>query len=137
MNAETALKARLLLAFGARPGVRLFNNPVGDGWQGKVIAQDSATITLLHARRIVYGLAPNSSDIIGLRSVTVTSDMVGETLAVFVAPEVKTATGRVREGQTRFIAAVNAAGGRAGIVRCEADMADVLDGRAPSGARLV
>lgn len=128
-NAETTLKSQIMLDCGALPDVRLFNNPVGEGWQGKRVAQDSATITLLQPRRVVYGLCPGSSDIIGFRTVTITPDMVGTTVAQFIAPEVKTGTGRVRDDQVKFIAAVNRAGGLAGVVRSSADLLDMLDGR--------
>ena len=122
----------MLIAHGARPGIRLFNNPVGEAWQGHTVEHTGQTITLLRPRRVVYGLCPGSADIIGWKSVTITPDMVGTTIAQFIAPEVKTGTGRMRKGQPEFRAAVLRAGGLAGVVRSVDDLTDMLDGRAPT-----
>lgn len=125
--AHTALKNELLIAHGAQPGVRLFNNPVGEGWIGKP-NRDSrpGTITLLAPRRVVFGLAPGSSDLIGLRSIVITADMIGKTVAQIVAPEVKTGTGRLHDDQPAFIRTINEMGGLAGVVRSPEDLAALL-----------
>ena len=126
--AHTVLKADCLLAHGARPGVRLFNNPVGEGWIGKAAAGSRpGSITLISPRRVVFGLAPGSSDLIGLRSVVITPEMVGKTIAQFVAPEVKTGSGRLEEAQPAFIRTVQQHGGLAGIVRSVEDMGRLLE----------
>jgi ribosomal protein S19 len=49
--------------------------------------------------------------LIGYRKVTVTPEMVGQEIAQFAAVEVKTARGRVRPEQQRFIEHVRGAGG--------------------------
>lgn len=124
---EMDVKARIRLAFGRTPGLRLFNNPVGRGWQGKVIANVGGMVTLEAARVVTYGLMPGSSDLIGWQSVTVTPEMVGQRVAIFVSPEVKRARGGTEaEHQERWIAGVNAHGGRAGFVRSEAETAALL-----------
>jgi hypothetical protein len=64
-----------------------------------------------------YGLCKGSSDLIGWRSVVVTPDMVGKRLALFLALEVKSATGAIRPEQKIFIENVRKAGGLAGVVR--------------------
>ena len=61
-------------------------------------------------RLIRYGLCKGSSDIIAIAPD-----------GVFVAVECKTAKGRPTPEQTRFIQAVRAKGGRAGIARSGAD----------------
>jgi hypothetical protein len=82
--------------------IRLFRNNVG-------MLQDKK------GEYVRYGLAPGSSDLIGLRSVLVTPGMVGEHIAVFVAIEVKSPNARKpTEEQLRFVAMVEALGGRAG-----------------------
>lgn len=125
--AHTALKAECLLAYGARPGVRLFNNPVGEGWIGKPVrGMHADRLTLLAPRRVVFGLAPGSSDIIGFRSVTITVDMIGKTIAQIVAPEVKTGTGRLHGSQSPFLDTVTEAGGLAGIIRSPDDLGALL-----------
>lgn len=76
---------------------------------------------------IRYGVGnPGGSDLIGLHTVTVTPDMVGQRLAVFTAIEVKTPVGRVSEQQQRFIAMVKGLGGIAGVARSVEDAAKLL-----------
>lgn len=76
-------------------------------------------------RLVRYGLCPGSSDLIGLRTVTITPDMVGQRLAVFTAIEVKD-RGRVTPEQQRFITAVQQAGGLAGVARSVDDARTIL-----------
>lgn len=68
-------------------------------------------------RLVRYGLCKGSSDVIGL-----CPD------GVFLAVEVKTATGRVRPEQETFIVAVKRAGGRAGIARSVEDALKIANG---------
>jgi hypothetical protein len=77
-------------------------------------------------RLIRFGLCKGSSDLIGLRSVTVTPDMVGQRVAVFAAIEVKTPTGKPTAEQINFIGKVNEAGGIAGIARSPEDAMQIL-----------
>jgi len=102
MNESNTLRAAML-AISAAGGV-VFRNNVG-----LAVYPDGT--------RVRYGLAPGSSDLIGWRSVVITPEMVGQRVAVFVAVEVKTATGRATPQQLNFIQQVQQAGGIAGIVR--------------------
>ena len=77
---------------------------------------------------VTFGLCPGSADLIGYRSVTITPDMVGTTLAVFAAVEVKTPTGRPTSEQTAFLDHVTAAGGIAGIARSVEEAQALLGG---------
>lgn len=78
-------------------------------------------------RWVKYGVGnPGGSDLIGFKQTVITPDMVGQKVAIFVAIEVKTATGRVTEAQQNFIDQVNKAGGIAGIVRSKEDAIALL-----------
>lgn len=71
--------------------------------------------------------ACKSSDLVGIKRVLVTREMVGQTLGVFYAREVKRAgwryTGTPREvAQLRFIEAVVAMGGDAGFATSEGNL---------------
>lgn len=79
-------------------------------------------------RLVRYGLCKGSSDVIGAIPVEITQDMVGKTVAIFGAWEVKTATGRIRPEQKLFIAAVRKSGGRAGIARSAEDAVRIARG---------
>lgn len=140
---ETHIQADILLDIGATPDGRFFRNTVGAGWQGNVVARNSGMVRLAqgdvvirNARAVTFGLCVGSSDIIGWRSVLITPAMVGNVIAAFSALEVKTPTGRTPTGrmtggrtsleQARFIDAVLAAGGLAGVVRGPGDARQVL-----------
>lgn len=89
--------------------VRLFRNSTGK-------VQDPRT-----GNWIRYGLTEGSSDLIGWQSMTITPDMVGQRVAVFVALECKSDSGRASWDQRRFIEAVRAAGGIGAIIRSAAE----------------
>jgi hypothetical protein len=75
-----------------------------------------------NARLVRYGVCnPGGSDLIGWKPVTITQDMVGKKLAVFLAVEIKGPKGRVTEDQANFMRAVLNAGGIAGVARSPED----------------
>lgn len=107
---ETTLMQRIMLAASKIPGVRLFRNNTGF---------DSAA-------KVRYGLCVGSSDLIGWKTIEITPHHVGQKIAVFVALEVKTQTGRPTTEQLNFIDVVDSAGGHSGIVRSEEDAVNLL-----------
>lgn len=115
---ETAIKRGILLDFGARPDLRLFNNPRG------VAVYKAQGRTW----RVDYGLTPGASDLIGWQVVTITPEMVGQRFARFVAIETKTEKGRPEDAQDRFLEAVRAAGGIGSIARSNEDVERALAG---------
>lgn len=104
MTSEAYIQQQTRLAL-ARAGSVMHRNNVGQYTDPKT------------GRPIRYGLCVGSSDLIGWTPVTITPDMVGRTLAVFTAVEVKAPHGRPTEPQLNFIAQVTKAGGFAGIAR--------------------
>lgn len=90
----------------SRRGYRLFRNNVGQLLDGRGVP-------------VRYGLCPGSSDLIGWRELVITADMVGHTVAQFVAVEVKTPTGKATAQQMQFLESVAASGGVAVIARGE------------------
>ena len=68
-------------------------------------------------RFIRFGLIKGSSDLIGWTRVKITSDMVGQTVAVFTAIECKTEKGVAKPAQIYFVERVKIDGGYAGIIR--------------------
>ena len=118
---ETPLIDGILLAASAR-GWRLFRQNTGMGWVGKIAGRKGANITLENARPLHAGLCVGSSDIIGIAPVVITPDMVGQTVGVFVAIEVKTVGVPVSTDQAKFTAMIKRLGGKAIIAR---DVSDI------------
>jgi hypothetical protein len=107
MASETALLGRLLIRC-SQLGARLFRNNVGR-------LQDA------RGRWVQYGLCVGSSDLIGYVPVVIQPEHVGQTLAVFLAIECKSAMGTLRPDQRQFLSVVKQHGGIACIARSEAD----------------
>ena len=125
MNPETKLQNAVMLAL-SQAGCTIWRNETAGAWVGRPVHREGQLVTLVNARMIQAGLCKGSSDLIGITPVTVTQDMVGQTLGVFTAQEIKTPTGRTTQEQDRFLAAVRAAGGIAGVVRSPADALGLL-----------
>lgn len=100
---EQELQQRIRLELGQGP-VRLWRNNVG-------ALRDE------RGRLVSYGLCRGSSDLIGLRQLTIGPEHLGQCLAVFAAIEIKAQRGRPTAEQQQFVAMVQQLGGLAGVVR--------------------
>jgi len=127
---ERRIQSEIMLAL-ADHGITGWRNNVGTGWAGKnvinitragAVQVEPGDVVVRSARPLHAGLCKGSSDLIGLRAVTVTEDMVGEMLAQFVALEVKRPGAKPTQEQRRFIDFVKNAGGFARVVRCAGDL---------------
>ena len=77
--------------------------------------------------RVNYGVGgKGGSDLIGITPMTVTADMVGRTIGVFTAIEVKTHTGRVTPSQANFIQVVRNNSAIAGVCRSTDDLLSLI-----------
>lgn len=94
-------------------GCRLWRNNVGK--------------RLIEGRWITWGLAPGSADLIGLKKVLVTADMVGTEIAQFASLEVKTLTGVAAKDQIAWAEMIRRLGGIAEFVRSEDDAIRALN----------
>ena len=111
---ETHLQQEIRLALGTRPDLKLYRNNCGG-------LPDPRT-----GRLVTFGLARGSADLIGWRTIVVTPDMVGTTLAVFTSIEIKTPTGRLTPQQRSWRDAVHLAGGIAGVARSVGDALQIV-----------
>lgn len=68
-------------------------------------------------RWVDFGLSVGSADLIGIERRLITDEMVGQTVGVFLAVEVKTAVGKLSKEQVAWLAAVRAFGGEAHVMR--------------------
>jgi hypothetical protein len=114
---EAAIQQQIRLAL-SRAGVVAFRNNIGAYMDPKT------------GRPVQYGVCnPGGSDLIGWTPVCITPDMVGKTVAVFTAVEVKTPKGKPTEHQLNFITQVLRAGGFAGIARSPGDAVAITQQR--------
>ena len=113
-NDETTIQQHIRLALGTRRDLRLFRNNTGT-------LPDPRT-----GRPVQFGLARGSADLIGMRTVTITPDMVGQRIAVFTSIELKTPQGRATPAQQNWLHMVRRAGGIAGIARSVRDANEIL-----------
>lgn len=86
-----------------------------------------------NGRPVAYGLGseggralPGTSDAIGLHTITITADMVGRQVAVFVAIEAKDLA-QLTSPQRAFLLAVHRAGGIAGCARSVDDARRIFE----------
>src|SRR5687768_4201217 len=105
---ESEIQHEVRLALGAQPGCVFYRNNVG---QAQFVSPQG------QVQHVKYGLCEGSSDLIGLATVLITTEMVGRPLGRFVALELKkpgasTAKDR-REKQEMFRNLVNRMGGYA------------------------
>ena len=107
---EKLIQSEIQLRLSKSNDTRVFRNQVG-------------TYKLDDGRVLRSGLAVGSADLIGWQSVTITPEMVGQKIAIFLSVEVKSATGKPSVDQLRWLDAVNKAGGIAIISRSADDAA--------------
>ena len=110
---EHEIQQRIRLACG-RGAVRLWRNNTG-------------ALVDQQGRFVRFGLCKGSSDLIGLRSVVVTPEMVGQCIAQFVALEIKTDCGTVSPEQRAFLRLVQQLGGLGAVCRSIAQAQAALD----------
>ena len=110
---EQQIQQAIRLALSRGP-VRLWRNNTG-------------TLLDRQGRPVQFGLCKGSADLIGLRSVTIGPEHLGQRVAVFAAIEVKSATGRTTPEQAAFLALVQEMGGLAGVARAVDDASGILN----------
>ncbi len=113
------LTTRLLIYF-SKIGGRLFRNTTGMGWTSNIkFKMPDGSLILKNPRPLRAGLVTGGSDTIGWTPILITPEMVGKTIPVFTAVEVKAGKDRASREQVNFIAEVNTANGIAFILRDE------------------
>ena len=106
-NPETNIMNKIMLAMSQK-GYLCWRNQVG-------------LFKTLDGRTVNIGIK-GSSDLMAVKPTVITPEMVGQTLAVFVAVEVKTATGRQSEPQKKWQKAVEKLGVKYILARSEDDI---------------
>ena len=110
---EHEIQQRIRLACGRGP-VRLWRNNTG-------------ALVDQQGRFVRFGLCKGSSDLIGLRALEITPELVGQRIAQFIALEVKTAQGVLSPEQRAFLRLVQQLGGVAAVCRSVEEAEQLLD----------
>ena len=126
MNEETKIQRRIMILL-SKEGHSVWRNETGRFWTGKPIHKDGQTVTLANAMMIPVGLCVGSSDLITITPTVITQEMVGSTVGVFGAIEVKTKKGRASKEQLNYIDHVQKMGGLAGIARSPQEALEILN----------
>ena len=106
-NPETKIQNKIMMAM-SKKGWLCWRNQVG-------------LFKTMDGRTVNIGIK-GSSDLMAVKPTVITPEMVGQTLAVFVAVEVKTATGRQSEPQKKWQKAVEKLGVKYILARSENDI---------------
>ena len=109
-NLESVLMRQCLMELSRR-GARVFRNNTAMGWAGQIVDRTGPYLRLLNAYPLHAGLCIGSSDVIGWMPITVTPEMVGKTVGLFLACECKSAGEKPTENQAIFLRNVREAGG--------------------------
>lgn len=115
-------------------GARLWRQQSGQGWIGRAIVIkeiDRVDVfpgdVVIRKARVFNAGFPGISDGGGYCMVTVTPEMVGQSLPVVLQVETK-ADGAVTDEQRKFIKHIRGVGGRAGIARSADDVDRIVGG---------
>lgn len=118
---ESDIQRLVQLAASGR-GWTTWRNNTGQAWAGDAQHLADGSVLIRNPRPLHAGLCKGSSDLIGLRPAIIAPEMVGATVAQFVAIEIKTARGRVSPEQQQFLEFVRSKGGLAIVARSANDL---------------
>ncbi len=114
MKKESNIQNAISLAL-SESGVPVFRNNVG-------------AVKVEGGRFIRYGVGgAGGSDLIDVAPTVVTQEMVGKTIGVFIAVEVKSNTGRATKQQEKFIQVIKGLGGIAGVAKSGEAAKDIIE----------
>lgn len=106
MNSESEIQKEVRLA-ATQYGFSLWRNNVGAAYRSKlgpkgVIWLKDGSVHIKFPILVKFGLHEGSSDLIGFRRMTVTPEMVGQTLPIFAGVECKTKGGKESKQQKNW-----------------------------------
>lgn len=127
MTPGTALTNEVRAAV-SKLGARLFPMTVGVFLTGRIISRLPNGDSVVRGARTVNVGTKGMSDLVGWVPVVVTQEMVGKTIPIYSAVEIKAGKDRLRPEQATFIEAVKKMGGRAGVARSAQEAVSICNG---------
>jgi hypothetical protein len=107
----------------------LFRINAGRGWTGnKIVKLADGSMLIKDPRPFDAGVPVGFSDTFGVLPVTITDDMVGQTIGQAVFGEVKAEGGKVAPAQAAFLKAMKNQGARADVWRSVSDALKTISG---------
>lgn len=104
-----------------------FRTNVGRAWTGEKITKNpDKSITIKNPRPFDTGLPKGFSDLLVIKTLTITPDMVGKQIASANFIEVKNKKGKPTADQENFIERMQELGAKAGIARSPDDALKIL-----------
>lgn len=111
---ETRLQNKIRMAISVNcPQATLFRNHCG-------------ALKDQRGKMLKFGLSPGSPDLVGWQSVTITADMLGQQLAIFVGIEIKMPGEKPRQEQQHWLNTLSIAGGIAGVATSEIEAISLI-----------
>lgn len=124
--AETGIVKEIRVAVARAFQAPLFVNLVGTAWFGAFVAMKDNVLSLRGARRKDVGLGDGSPDLIGWRTIRITAEMVGKSVAVFTGIEVKVPGENPRPDQLHWQKVLRAAGAICGVAHSPQEALQIM-----------
>ena len=115
---ENAVKLSIKKYLITRSDITLASNNSGNAWVGKLLKHMGSQVVLGFARKMSFGVfSPGGPDMLGIKTMTITPDMVGKRIGVFLATEIKDPLkGRLTVEQIEVLDMLRQRGAIAGVV---------------------
>jgi len=135
---ESNIQRRIMLEL-SKAGARLFRVNVAFAWVGNKVIKinhrnknsvqlENGDVVIREGRPLKTGVPVGYPDLTGFAPLVITNEMVGQTLPIYTAIEVKNENGRASPEQLKFLEVIKNANGFAGIARSEAEAMDIING---------
>lgn len=121
---ESSIQAEILETMG-KNGVYGLRVNSGSFWGGEILSHMGDKLLLKNPTKIM-GAPAGTSDVIGCKPTVITPQMVGKTIGVFVALEVKIPTKNAKKHQANYLDVMRRMGAIVGVARSPEDAVRIL-----------